>query len=102
MKRSVRMGQTAIGVVGVLGTLACMGSSWTRGLASSLLSVIMESVCPRRSCRSRERRSRSFYWGMYGQPRLPVMYVTMALGLLGWAVVFLWVRGLPRRRVSSP
>ncbi len=41
------------------------------------------------------------YWGMYGQPRLPVMYVTMALGLLGWAVVFLWVRGLPRRRVSS-
>jgi len=24
------------------------------------------------------------------------MYVTMALGLLGWAVVFLWVRGLPR------
>ncbi len=36
------------------------------------------------------------YWGMYGQPRLPVMYVTMALGLLGWAVVFLWVRGLPR------
>jgi len=42
------------------------------------------------------------YWGMYGQPRLPVMYVTMALGVLGWAVVFLWVRGLPRRRVSSP
>ncbi len=41
------------------------------------------------------------YWGMYGQPRLPVMYVTMALGLIGWAVVFLWVRGLPRRRVSS-
>jgi len=41
------------------------------------------------------------YWGMYGQPRLPVMYVTMALGLLGWAVVFLWVRGLPRRRGSS-
>ena len=41
------------------------------------------------------------YWGMYGQPRLPVMYVTMALGLLGWAVVFFWVRGLPRRRVSS-
>ncbi len=39
------------------------------------------------------------YWGMYGQPRLPVMYVTMVLGLLGWAVVFLWVRGLPRRRV---
>ncbi len=59
MKRIVRIGQTAIGVVGVLGTLACMGSSWTRGLASSLLSVIMESVCPRRSCRSRERRSRS-------------------------------------------
>jgi hypothetical protein len=42
------------------------------------------------------------YWGMYGQPRLPVMYVTMVLGLLGWAAVFLWVRGLPRRRVSAP
>ncbi len=41
------------------------------------------------------------YWGMYGQSRLPVMYVTMALGLLGWAVIFLWVRDLPRRRVSS-
>jgi hypothetical protein len=41
------------------------------------------------------------YWGMYGQSRLPVMYVTMALGLLGWAVIFLWVRGLPRRRMSS-
>jgi len=41
------------------------------------------------------------YWGMYGQPRLPVMYVTMALGLLGWAVIFLWVRSLPRRRASS-
>jgi hypothetical protein len=41
------------------------------------------------------------YWGMYGQSRLPVMYVTMALGLLGWAVIFLWVRGLPRRRTSS-
>ena len=41
------------------------------------------------------------YWGMYGQPRLPVMYVTMVLGLLGWAVIFLWVRGLPRRRTSS-
>src|SRR6266568_6205960 len=41
------------------------------------------------------------YWGMYGQPRLPVMYVTMALGLLGWAVIFLWVRSPPRRRASS-
>lgn len=41
------------------------------------------------------------YWGMYGQPRLPVMYITMALGLLGWAMVFLWVRGHPRRRAFS-
>ncbi len=41
------------------------------------------------------------YWGMYSQPRLPVMYVTMAFGLLGWAAVFLWVRGLPRRKASS-
>jgi hypothetical protein len=41
------------------------------------------------------------YWGMYGQSRLSMMYVTMALGLLGWAVIFLWVRGLPRRGASS-
>jgi hypothetical protein len=41
------------------------------------------------------------YWGMYGQPRLPVMYVTIAFGLLGWAVIFLWVRGRPRGRTSS-
>ena len=33
------------------------------------------------------------YWGMYGQPSLPVMYITMVLGLLGWAVILLWVRG---------
>ena len=33
------------------------------------------------------------YWGMYSQPRLPVMYVTMALGLLSWAIIFLWSRG---------
>lgn len=42
------------------------------------------------------------YWGMYGQPNLPLMYVTMALGLLGWATIFFWVRGLPRRRACSP
>jgi hypothetical protein len=36
------------------------------------------------------------YWGMYGQSRLSLMYVTMVLGLLGWAVIFLWVRGLSR------
>ena len=41
------------------------------------------------------------YWGMYSQPRLPVMYITMVLGLLGWAVLFLWVRGPLHRRVSS-
>ncbi len=41
------------------------------------------------------------YWGMYGQPRLPVMYITMALGLLGWAIAFLWVRGHLRRRAFS-
>ena len=40
------------------------------------------------------------YWGMYEQPRLPVMYSTIALGLLSWAAVFLWVRGFPRRRIS--
>ncbi len=27
------------------------------------------------------------YWGMYDQPSKPVMYVTMALGLLGWVVI---------------
>ena len=38
------------------------------------------------------------YWGMYEQPRLPVMYVTMALGLLCWAIIFLWTRGWLRLR----
>ena len=41
------------------------------------------------------------YWGMYGQRSLPVMYVTIALGLFGWGVVFLWARSFPRRRTSS-
>jgi len=37
------------------------------------------------------------YWGMYGQPNLPLMYVTMALGLLCWISLFLWSRGWLRR-----
>ena len=41
------------------------------------------------------------YWGMYCQRSLPVMYVTIALGLFGWGVVFLWARSFPRRRTSS-
>jgi hypothetical protein len=41
------------------------------------------------------------YGGMYGQPNLPVMYLTMVVGLFGWAVIFLWVCGLSRRRISS-
>ena len=40
------------------------------------------------------------YWGMYDQPRLPVMYVTMALGLLGWAIIFFWARSSPREMRS--
>jgi len=42
------------------------------------------------------------YWGMYGQPSLPVMYITMVLGLLGWAVILLWVRGRFRWRRIFP
>lgn len=37
------------------------------------------------------------YWGMYGQPNLPLMYVMMALGLLCWISLFLWSRGWLRR-----
>lgn len=41
------------------------------------------------------------YWGMYAQQNLAVMYITMALGLFCWALIFLWAHSLPRRRTSS-
>ena len=145
MKRIVRIGQTTIGFVGVLGTLACMGSMvlavvGIAGVGTSVAIAGMSTGAPGQAGSLQQLGILAFllqagpaillvsigafalsqafrrwvaaipallvggviYWGMYGQPRLPVMYVTMALGLLGWAVVFLWVRGLPRRRVSSP
>ncbi len=149
MKRMVRIGQTAIGVVGMLGTLACMGamllavtgvagvgasavgvqtsmagmSTGAQGQATggqpiSILARLLQagpvillvsigaftlSLTTRRWVAAIPALlvGGVIYWGMYGQPRLPVMYVTMALGLLVWAVIFLWVRDLPRRRVSS-
>ena len=144
MKRIVSRGQTAIGVVGVLGTLVCMGSmllavvgvagvgisasmagmsTGAPGQAGSLQqpgilafllqagpTILLVSIAAFALSLAMRRWMAALaallvggviYWGMYGQSRLPVMYVTMALGLLGWAVVFLWVRGLPRRRVSS-
>jgi hypothetical protein len=58
----------------------------TRRWGAAILALLLGSV---------------IYWGMYSQPRLPVMYITMVLGLLGWAVLFLWVRGPFHRRVSS-
>ena len=144
----MRIGQTAIGIVGVLGTLTCMGamvlavigvagvgtsavgasasmagmSMGTQGQATggqpaSILGFLLRagpvillvsigafalSLATRRWVAAILALlvGGVIYWGMYGQPRLPVMYVTMSFGLLGWAVIFLWVRGLPQRRAS--
>ena len=38
------------------------------------------------------------YWGMYGQPDLAVMYLTMGLSLLGWFGIFMYVRGFSGNR----
>ncbi len=144
MNRIVRSGQAAIGIVGVLGTLVCMGAmvlaaigvagtgasavmagmpmgsqgQATGGQPTSILAFLLQagpvillvsigafalSLTTRRWVAALPALlvGGVIYWGMYGQPRLPVMYVTMVLGLLGWAVVFLWVRGLPHRRAYS-
>jgi hypothetical protein len=149
MKRIVRIGQTAISIVGMLGTLACMGAmvlaavgvvgvgasavgaqtsmagmstsaqgQATGGQPTSILARLLQagpvillvsigafalSLVTKRwvAALTALLVGGVIYWGMYGQPRLPVMYVTMVLGLLGWAVVFLWVRGLPHRRAYS-
>lgn len=142
MNRMVRIGQTAIGIVGVLGTLICMGAMVLAaiGIAGVGASAVMAGMGPQEPATSGQAAailasllqagptillvsigaitlaiaSRRWvaaipallvggviYWGMYGQQRLPVMYVTMALGLLGWVAVFLWVRSFLRRRASS-
>ncbi len=149
MNRIVRIGQTTIALVGVLGTLTCMGamvlavagvagvgasavgtsaamagmSTGVQGQAASgqqpgILAFLLQagpaillvsigafalSLATRRWIAAIPTLlvGGVIYWGMYGQARLPVIYVTMVLGLLGWAAVFLWVRGLPRRRISS-
>ncbi len=145
MNRVVHSGQVAIGIVGVLGTLVCMGAmvlaaigvagvgaaavmarmpmgsqgQATGGQPIGILAFLVQagpvillvsiaafalSLATRRWVAAIPALLLGgvIYWGMYGQPRLPVMYVTMTLGLLSWAVIFLWVRGLPCRRVSSP
>lgn len=149
MKRIGHIGQAVIGIVGVLGTLACIsamvlaaigiagvgasavgaGASMagmstgsqgqaTSGQATSILAFLLQAgptILPvsigafTLSLAIRQWAAAIpvllaggvIYWGMYGQQRLTVMYVTMVLGLLGWAAVFLWVRGLPQRRASS-
>ncbi len=144
MKRNARLGQTSVGIVGVMGTLTCMGAMLLAviGVAGAGTSAAMSGMnmgIQGQATNSQHPGVLAFllqagpaillvsigafalslasrrwvaaipallvggvmYWGMYGQPRLPVMYVNMALGLLGWAVVFLWVRGLRRRRASS-
>ncbi len=149
MKRIVRIGQTASSIVGVLGTLVCMGAMVLAviGVAGVEASAVgtqasmagMSTGAPGRAGSLQQPGILAFllqagptillvsigafalslatrrwvaavpvllvgggiYWGMYGQSRLSVMYVTMVLGLLSWAVIFLWVRGLPRRRVPS-
>jgi len=40
------------------------------------------------------------YWGMYGQPSYPVMYLTLALGYAGWIGTYLWAATRPDRRPS--
>ncbi len=142
MKRIVDIGQAAIRIIGVLGTLTCMGvmvlaaigvagasasatmagmsmgTSATSGLHPGILAFLLQagpvillvsigafalSLATRRwvAVIPALLVGGGIYWGMYGQQRLPVMYVTMALGLLGWVAIFFWVRGLPRRRRIS-
>jgi hypothetical protein len=142
MKRIVRSGQAAISIMGVLGTLTCMGAMVLAavGVAGVGASAAMAGMSPQGQATGGQPTSilafllqagpvillvsigafalslatrrwvaavpvllvgGVIYWGMYGQSRLSVMYVTMVLGLLGWAVIFLWVRGLLRRRISS-
>lgn len=150
MKRVMRIGQAVIGIVGVLGTLACIGAmvlavigvagvgasavgagasmagmstgsqgQATSGQATSILAFLLQAgptILPvsigafTLSLAIRQWATAIpvllaggvIYWGMYGQRNLSVMYVTIVLGLFCWAAVFFWVRGLPRRRVSSP
>lgn len=149
MKRIVRIGQTAIGIAGVLGTLACIGAmvlaavgvvgvgasvvgasttmagmsmgsqgQVTSGQSPGILAFLLQagptilpisvgaftlSLAIRRWVAAIPVLLAGvvIYWGMYGQQSLSVMYVTIVLGLFCWTVVFLWVRGLPRRRTSS-
>ena len=143
MKRIVRIGQTALGIVGALGTLTCIGAmilavigvagvgvsasmggmspggqSGSGGQPTAILALLLAagptillisigaftlSLATRRWVAAilALLLGGVIYWGMYSQPRLLVMYITMVLGLLGWAVLFLWVRGPLHRRVSS-
>lgn len=41
------------------------------------------------------------YWGMYAQPSLPVMYLTLALGFAGWAAAYLWTRTATSPQLTS-
>lgn len=142
MKRVMRIGQADISIVGVLGTLTCigamllaaigvagvgtsavmagmsMGTPATGGEHPGILTFLLQagptillvsigafalSLATRRwgAAIPALLVGGVIYWGMCAQPRLPVMYVTMALGLLGWVAVFLWARSFPRRRTSS-
>jgi len=120
------MGAMVLAVIGVAGVGASaaiagmsMGTQVTSGLHPGLLAFLLQagstillisigtfalSLATRRWVAAIPALLAGgvIYWGMYGQPRLPVMYVTMALGLLSWAPVFLWAYGFPRRRASSP
>lgn len=141
MKPIETIGQAALGIIGVLGTLACIGAMVLAavGVAGVGTSAAMSGMSAQGSVNQSQPASilafllqagpvillismgafalslalrkwgaavpvlligGVMYWGMYAQPRLPVMYVTMVLGLLGWVVLFLWVRR-PRNRKSS-
>jgi len=145
MKRSVRIGQAAIGIMGVLGTLICMSAMLLAvlGVAGVGASAVMAGMPMGSQGQAASGQPTSIltfllqagpvillvsigafalslatrrwvtvipallvggiiYWGMYGQPSLPVMYITMVLGLLGWAVILLWVRGRFRWRRIFP
>jgi hypothetical protein len=38
------------------------------------------------------------YAGMYAQPNLTLMYLSIVAGYLGWAAIYLWIRATDRAR----
>ena len=140
MKHLVRIGQAVIGIVGMLGTLTCVGAivlaaiGIAGGGASAGMTamgamtssghaiggqsldilalllrtgplILLVSIAAITLSLALRRWVTAIpallaggiiYWGMYGQPNLSVMYITIGVGLSSWAAVFLWVRSFPQ------